>query len=158
MGTLPEPLVRLAWLIGLWEGQGRGEYPTISDFAYREHTAFTHPRPDKPFLAYTQRTWLMPDDAPSHAEVGYLRATPEGRVELVVAQPSGVVEVHDGTANGDRIELTNIAVAHTPTAKSVTEVHRVLERRGDDLWYRLDMAAVGQPRAYHCEATLHRVA
>jgi hypothetical protein len=156
--ALPDALTPIAWLIGEWEGQGRGEYPTISDFTYREHATFAHPRPDKPFLAYTQRTWLVPGDAPSHAEVGYLRATPEGRVELVIAQPSGVVEVHDGTATADRIELRSVTVSHTPTAKSVTEVRRVLERRDNHLWYRLDMAAVGQPRSHHCEATLHRVA
>jgi hypothetical protein len=154
---VPDPLAPLAWLIGGWHGEGRGAYPTIADFDYREESTFTHPRADKPFLAYAQRTWLLLDESPSHAETGYLRATPDGRVELVIAQPSGVVEVHDGTITDGRVELASVTVAHTPTAKAVTEVRRVLERRGDDLWYQLDMAAVGQPLAYHCEATLHRV-
>jgi hypothetical protein len=154
--VLPEPLAPLVWLVGQWDGQGLGGYPTIGDFEYREHTEYARPRPDKPFLSYSQRTWI--DGEPSHSETGYLRATPDGRVELVVAQPSGVVEVSGGTILGGRIELASATVAHTPTAKSVTEVHRVIEQRGDDLWYRLDVAAVGRPRGYHCEATLRRVA
>ena len=156
--TMPDALVPLAWLIGEWQGDGRGSYPTIDDFAYRETSTYMQPRPDKPFLAYTQRTWMLEGGAPTHAETGYLRGIAGGHVELVLSQPSGVVEVHDGTATDERIELATIAVARTPTAKEVTEVRRVIERRGaDTLWYRLDMAAVGEASQYHCEATLHRV-
>jgi hypothetical protein len=154
MAVEPDPLAPLEWLIGDWQGEGRGAYPTIKDFTYREELSFTRLRPDKPFLAYAQRTRLT-DGAPSHAEVGYLRATPMG-VELVIALPSGVVEVHTGPLAEGRLELENTAIARTPTAKEVTEVRRVLERRGDDLWYQTDMAAVGQPLAFHVEATLHR--
>lgn len=146
----------LAWLVGDWEGEGRGEYPTIADFTYREMTTFTHPRPDKPVLAFSQHTWLA-DGVPSHEETGYLLATEDGRVELVVANPTGVVEVHDGTATAGRIELVSLAVACSPTADPVTQVRRTIEHRdGDTLWYQLDMAANGQPLVYHCEATLHR--
>lgn len=157
---LPDALVPLGWLIGDWEGEGRGAYPTIEAFDYRETVTFAHPRPDKPFLTYTQRTWLFPDDTPSHAETGYVRGVPGDRVELVLAHPSGVVEVLAGTvaATDGRIDLASVAVSCTPTAKLVTEVRRVIERRDHDtLWYRLDMAAVDQPLQYHCEATLHRV-
>jgi hypothetical protein len=151
-----DPFGRIAWLEGRWAGEGRGSYPTISDFTYREEVSFTRPRHDKPFLAYTQRTLLVPDETPSHAEVGYLRATPNG-VELLLVQPSGVAELHEGTSSGSRIELASTTVATTPTAKPVTEVRRVLERRGDRLWYQIEMAAVHQPLAFHLEATLHRV-
>jgi hypothetical protein len=101
---------------------------------------------------------MLEDGAPSHVETGYLRGIAGGRVELVLSQPTGVVEVHDGTVTDERIELATIAVARTPTAKEVSAVRRLIERRGDDtLWYRLDMAAVGKASQYHCEATLHRV-
>jgi len=47
-------------------------------------------------------------------------------------------------------------VVTTPTAKDVREVRRVYEVRDDALWYRIDMAAVGQPLGFHLEATLER--
>ena len=151
-----DPLESLTWLIGEWRGEGRGSYPTISDFAYREEVAFSRPRPDKPFLAYTQRTRLIPDDVPSHSETGYLRAVPGG-AELVIAQPTGVVEVHEGTVDDGRLAFATIAVLSTPTAKEITDVRRTLERRGDDLWYQIEMAAVGQALTFHLEATLQRM-
>ena len=73
-----------------------------------------------------------------------------------MAHPSGVVEVSDGTITGTRLELMSRSVVTTPTAKSVTEVRRTYERRGERLWYRLDMAAVGEPLLFHLEAELHR--
>jgi hypothetical protein len=152
-----DPIQALLWLVGEWDGEGRGEYPTIEDFEYREHATYSRPRPDKPFFAYTQRS-VLADGSPSHAETGYLRALPDGRAELVIAQPTGIVEVHAGTVQDGRIELESVAVRCTPSAKEVTAVRRVLERRGEaTLWYRLDMAAVGQPMGFHLEATLHRV-
>jgi hypothetical protein len=155
--AVTDPLEPIGWLLGEWQGEGRGAYPTIADFGYREQISFTRVRPDKPFVLYTQRTRLLADDSPSHSETGYLRVTPDGGIELVIAQPSGVVEVQEGSFLDGRLELANTAVARTSTAKEVTEIHRLFERRDDDLWYQVDMAAVGQPLAFHLEATLHRV-
>jgi len=151
-----DPLDPIAWLLGEWQGEGCGAYPTITEFTYREDISFTRLRPDKPFALYTQRTRLLPDDSPSHSETGYLRPTAAGGIELVIAQPSGIVEVQEGSFVDGRLELDNIAIARTTTAKEVTEVRRVFERRGDELWYQVDMAAVGQPMGFHLEATLHR--
>jgi hypothetical protein len=151
-GTLPPTLEPLAFLLGTWHGEGRGRYPTIEDFTYREEARFAWP--GKPVVAYEQRTWVPLDGPPSHAEVGYLRPAPGG-AELVLAHPSGIVEVSGGTITGTCLELVSLTVLSTPTAKSVTEVRRTYERRGDRLWYRLDMAAVGEPLLLHCEAELH---
>lgn len=145
----------LAFLLGQWEGEGRGEYPTIEDFGYREEVTFGHV--GKPFVSYTQRTWALDDGRPLHSEAGYLRPQPEGRVELVLAQPSGLVELDEGVVRGGRVELVSTLVGRTPSAKEVTEVHRLLEVDGDVLRYELEMAAVGQPRQFHLGAELHRV-
>jgi len=148
---LPAELVPLAFLLGTWTGTGRGAYPTVDDFTYDEELTFAWP--GKPVLRYAQRTHVPPGGAPSHAEVGYLRPTPGG-AELVVAHPSGVAEVSDGPVTAGRVELASRTVVTTPTAKAVSEVRRVYERRGDRLWYRVDMAAVGQPLGFHLEAEL----
>ena len=150
---LPSVLAPLHFLLGTWVGEGRGEYPTVDDFRYLEETTFAHP--GKPVLAYSQRTWMIPDRRAAHAELGYLRPVEDG-VELLLVQPSGVAEVSVGTVAGTRLELASVALARTPTAKPVTEVRRVYERRGDTLWYQLDMAAVDQPLGIHCEAELRR--
>jgi THAP4-like, heme-binding beta-barrel domain len=144
----------LAFLLGKWQGEGRGDYPTIEEFGYREEMTFGHV--GKPFVSYTQRTWALDDGRPLHTEAGYLRPQPEGRVELVLARPSGLVEVDEGVVSGGRVELTSSLVARTPSAKEVTEVRRVVDVDGDVMRYQLEMAAVGQPRQFHLEAELHR--
>jgi hypothetical protein len=115
----------LAGLLGTWRGEGAGEYPTISPFRYGEELRFWHV--GKPFLAYAQRTWSPEDGRPLHAETGYWRAKPGGTVELVLAHPTGIVEVQEGHQDGGR------------------------------LTYTIAMAAVGQPLTHHLAAELHRV-
>jgi THAP4-like, heme-binding beta-barrel domain len=144
----------LAALIGRWKGEGRGVYPTIDDFTYQEEVAFTHS--GKPFLAYTQRTWALDDGRPLHAEAGYFRPRPGGRVELVLAQPAGIVEVHEGTVSGGHLALASTVVVRTPSAKEVAEVTRTLDVDGDTLRYVVEMAAMGKPLQHHLAAKLHR--
>jgi hypothetical protein len=148
----------VAWLVGEWEGDGRGGYPSVSDFTYHEHTSFEQPDSDEPVLFYAQRTWQRtPTERPSHVESGYLRVLADGRLDLSIAQPVGRSEVAVGSVDGERIELRSVVVACAEHANPVTEVRRVLERRGDnDLWCHLDMAATGHDLGFHCEATLHR--
>jgi hypothetical protein len=156
MGPPVHPEVEaLAFLLGQWRGEGSGSYPTIEAFRYGEEISFGHV--GKPFVSYTQRTWALDDGRPLHAEAGYLRPQPDGRVELVLAQPSGLVEVDAGVVRGGHVELTSRLVARTPSAKVVTEVQRVLDVDGDVMRYELEMAAVSQPRQLHLEAELHRL-
>ena len=92
--TLHELCTSLAPLLGTWRGSGAGDYPTIEPFAYVEELTFTNW--GKPFVAMVQRTRDATTDEPLHVETGYLRPQPGGVVELVVAQPSGILESLEG--------------------------------------------------------------
>lgn len=144
----------VAFLAGKWEGAGHGQYPTIESFSYREKIGYRAP-PGKPFFTYRQHTEAM-DGSPLHSETGYLRMTPAGP-ELVIAQPTGLAEIHTGTLDAGTIEFHSTQVAATPTAKPVSDVVRTITVEGDTLTYTLDMAYRDVPLTLHLEATLSRM-
>ncbi|MGH8990415.1 MAG: FABP family protein [Acidimicrobiia bacterium] len=146
----------IAFLLGTWRGEGTGVYPTISGFAYGEEIRFVEV--GKPFLAYTQRTWALDDGRPLHAEAGYWRPQPGGRLEVVLAHPTGVTEIQEGTVGPERIELEATVIGRTASAKDVAGLTRTFERTAPDrLRYEVAMAAAGQPLQLHLSAELQRV-
>jgi hypothetical protein len=148
-------LAAIGFLVGTWRGEGRGDYPTIEPFRYLEEVTFGTV-PGKPFLTYHQKT-RSPGGGPLHTEFGYVRPVGDDEVELVLAQPSGITEIHAGTIDGTTIAFVTVDVGVAPTAKDVRSVARALRVEGDVLSYRLDMASVGQDLQFHLEATLRRV-
>ncbi|MEB3064546.1 MULTISPECIES: peroxynitrite isomerase [Mycolicibacter] len=151
-------LVELAPLLGTWSGRGRGIYPTITSFDYLEEVVFSHV--GKPFFVYGQKTRSAADGLPLHAETGYLRVPEPGRIEWVLAHPSGITEIEVGgyTVDGNRIDLQMSAptIGLTPTAKEVSALSRHYRLDGDELSYTMDMGAVGQPSQNHLTASLRR--
>lgn len=147
-------LTDLGFLLGTWVGSGVGEYPTIEDFAYQETAEFTHV--GKPFIAYRQKTKRAGSNEPLHAESGYFRPTTPGSMELVIVQPSGILEIHDGAIDRGELSLRSSVVLTTPTAKEVSTVERWINVEGDVMTYRLLMGAVGQPHQIHLRARLNR--
>lgn len=158
MAELHSSVAGLAPLLGVWAGQGEGVYPTIDAFEYFEEVAFGHV--GKPFLSYVQRTRAGDDGRPLHAETGYLRVPSAGRVELILAHPTGVTEIDEGTLSvrGTTIEMELVATAigRTASAKEVTALGRSIRVDGDELTYTVHMGAVGQPLQQHLTATLRR--
>jgi hypothetical protein len=148
----------LGFLVGTWEGEGEGHYPTIQPFGYRERVTFT--APPKPLLAYAQQTSHLDDGRALHGESGFWRWFPDGEpstIELVLAHGFGATEVGVGRVDGTTLHVVSTRLASTPSAKEVTEVTRAITVDGDVLTYDLSMAAVGQPLTHHLHAELRKV-
>lgn len=157
----PHPLLTpVLQLLGTWYGQGRGEYPTLAqDFTYAQEVSFSHD--GRPFLHYEARAWIVDPDGtpvrPAARETGWWRLQADGRVEALISQPTGIVEIAAGTAAGDTVELTTGEVALTPTAKQVDATRRRYDLTSDDtLTFTHAMAAVGEPLQHHLSARLSR--
>ena len=149
----------LAFLLGEWEGAGVGGYPTIESFRFGQEISFTHN--GKPYLIYASRTWRL-DDAgnlgvPLATETGYWRPQADGRLEVIIAHPTGIAEIYIGEVEGTRAELRTDVVVRTETAKEYTAGHRLYGLVGEDLGYAYDMAAVGEGLQSHLSAQLKRV-
>ncbi len=149
----------ISFLLGRWAGEGRGEYPTIEPFDFGEEVTFSHM--GKPFFAYTQRSWSLDEGAPMHTEMGYwrCRSSVEGAlVDVVVAHPTGHMELSEGSLEGSVLTLSSVRVEKVPGAKDVARIVRRLAVRGDELSYELDMMAVGRELVPHLRGVLRRVA
>jgi hypothetical protein len=144
----------IAFLLGTWSGEGKGQYPTIESFAYGEEVRFWHV--GKPFLAYSQRTWALDDGRPLHGEMGYWRPQPGGRIEIVMSHPTGLVEVAEGTVLETTIDVASTHMEGTSSAKEVDGLERTFTVRDDVLSYELRMAAVGVALTPHLAAELRR--
>lgn len=157
MSELHPGVAALAPLLGTWSGAGHGDYPTIAPFGYTEEVTFGHV--GKPFLTYAQRT-RSDDGQPLHAETGYLRMPSAHRVEFVLAHPTGITEIDEGSLSEQGgeivIEVHSTTMGLTASAKDVMAMRRSITVRGDELHYVVLMAAVGQPLVHHLTATLHR--
>lgn len=156
---LHSDLVPLAWLLGGWHGNGRGEYPTITPFSFEQDVFFAHD--GRPFVHYFSRAWITDDDGKQirngALETGFLRPTGDGQVELVLAHATGFAEIWYGRIEGPRLTLTTDMVARTRTAKEYTAGQRMYGLVDGDLMYAYDMAAEGQEMQSHLWGQLKRV-
>ena len=157
----------LSFLLGRWEGIGKGGYPTIGDFDFIQQLTFTHI--GKPYLIYTSRSWRLEEGPngelrrgePLAVETGFWRPREGGKVEVLLTHPTGITEIYVGEVTGTKIDLATDVVARTETAKEVTagkRLYGLIDSPGTpgekDLAYAYDMAAVGQPLTPHLSAQL----
>ena len=155
MAELHPVCAPLAFLLGTWRGTGTGVYPTIEDFSYAEEVSFAHV--GKPFVAYAQKTKDADTGLPLHTEAGYLRPQGDGRVELVLVQPSGIVELLAGSVEGSDVQLASTEVVGTASAKPVTATERRFWVEGEVLHSSVAMAAMGLELQHHVVSEMYRL-
>jgi len=150
----------LILLAGTWTGEGRGGYPTVTSFAYRETLSFT--RRDEKTLAYEQRTQKRYDGQTewleSHWENGFIRILDNGEMELTNAQ-IGRVEVLTGKVetegNITRVNFMSKTIANDPRIVSSA---RKFELDGDTLRYAMDMQTTKvEQSTQHLKIELFRI-
>ena len=144
----------LAFLVGSWTGEGRGIYPTIDDFSYREEVTFSHD--GRPFLAYEQRTFHPETGAPMHRESGFWRCVGEGSVEVMLAHNIGQAELSLGRVEGTTVKLATASLTASPTAKTVEGLERTYKLEGDILHCEMHMAFADNAMQNHLVARLTR--
>jgi hypothetical protein len=148
----------IAWLLGTWQGNGHGDYPTIDAFQFGQECIFTHD--GRPFFHYMSRSWIVDESfekvRESAIETGFLRPKADGTLEWLLTHQSGIAEVWYGSVDGAKIEVTTDAIVRTESAKEVTAGHRLYGLVEGDLLWAYDMAAMGQPLQPHLWGRLAR--
>jgi hypothetical protein len=153
MTEKPETSYQLLSLLeGTWRGEGRGGFPTVTSFDYRETLTFT--RRDEKTLAYEQRAQKRYDETSdwleSHWENGFIRILESGELEMTSAQ-IGRLEVLVGRVETQedltKTHFVSKIIVNDPRMVSSA---RTIELDGDCLRYEMEMRTT----KVH-ESTLH---
>ena len=155
---LHSSLMPIAWMIGRWEGTGRGTYPGTEDFEFGQQIDFAQNGGD--YLHYLSQTFEMGPDGravrPLSMETGFWRPQGDGTMEVVLCHPDGYAEVWYGKVTGAQIELATDAVVRTLTADDYSAGQRLYGQVEGDLLWTFDKAAQGQPLQTNLWARLVR--
>ncbi len=129
-------------LEGAWTGSGRGQFPGVTSFAYRETLTFT--RRDEKTLAYEQRAQKLYDGQSnwleSHWENGFISALENGDLQLVNIQIGGRNEILAGTVtlNGNQYQIHFMSKVLNNDPRMVSSARR-FELEGETLRYEMEM-------------------
>src|SRR5881397_247096 len=95
-------VAKLAWLVGTWQGNGHGDYPTIDGFQFGQELIFQ--QDGRPFLHYFSRSWIVDGEGnkvrDAAQETGFVRSKGDGQLEMVLSHNTGFVEILYGTVDG----------------------------------------------------------
>ena len=131
----------LTLLEGTWTGEGLGEFPGITSFAFRGTLLFT-PR-DSKVLAYQQRAQKLYDGQTewleSHWESGFIRILESDELELISAQ-IGRSEVLVGSAEtfDTMVQIHFVSKSITNDPRMISSA-RMFELEDDTLRYEMEM-------------------
>ena len=148
-------------LEGTWRGDGRGQFPGVTSFDYRETLIFT--RRDEKLLAYEQRAQKLYDGQTeylqSHWENGFISILENNDLQLVNIQIGGRNEVLVGTIESldavIRVHFVSKALNNDPRMMSSA---RTFELEGDTLRYEMEMQTTKVAESTpHLKITLQRI-
>ena len=155
---LSPELAAVAWMVGRWEGTGKGSYPGAEDFDFGQQIDFAHNGGD--YLHYLSQTFEVDEQGlairPLTMETGFWRPQRDGSIEVVMCHPDGYAEVWYGKITGARIELATDAVVRTASADDYAAGQRLYGNVDGDLLWTFDRAANGQPLQSYIWARLRR--
>jgi len=156
--SIHEQVRPLAWLIGRWEGAGVVGYPTMESRNFGQEIVVEHD--GRPFLRWQTRSWLLNEDGaidrPASTEMGFWRMAGD-EAELLLAHPTGILELYFGPVEPARISLKTDGVLRSAHAKEYNAATRLYGLVNSNLMWAMDMAAVGTPLTSHASAELKRV-
>jgi hypothetical protein len=155
---LSPELVAIAWMVGRWEGTGKGSYPGTDDFDFGQQIDFAHNGGD--YLHYLSQTFEVDEQGlairPLTMETGFWRPQRDGSIEVVMCHPDGYAEVWYGKITGARIQLATDAVVRTASADDYAAGQRLYGNVDGELLWTFDRAANGQPLQSYIWARLRR--
>jgi hypothetical protein len=134
-------------LEGTWIGGGAGVYPPrVESFEYEELLTIK-PTAKPQVWELRSATKNAKSGKPMHVESGFIRAPPNGEIELVVSHPFGLCEISSGSCHsGKKVELhatgnslTRVKTAGSPYTTGIRRTYE-LSDDGDVLKFRMDMA------------------
>jgi hypothetical protein len=163
----PRALAPIAWLAGRWEGAGvLASEQTGEAQVGQEVDISLDPRG---FLHHRSQLWRLDAGGaraePLDTETGFWRVAAEQTeptrpgidVELVLAHPTGVVELLVGRGTGARVDLVTDAVVRSAGGSDYTAGRRTYGQVEGDLLWVLDVASSAEPLHARVSARLRRV-
>ena len=166
-----EGLLALLPLVGVWRGEGVGNYPETTsseeeakneqgDFAFGQQLIVSHNGEN--YLCWDSRTWRLDGDGsvtnPDVRETGFWRISPTDEIELLVCTSTGLSELYLGKPLNERAwELTTDVSLASPTGQDLGRSKRLYGLvEGTDLGW-VEEREVSNEYVPRMSARLHRV-
>jgi hypothetical protein len=165
--SLPPSLVPLGWLVGRWAGVGVLASPEAGETQVGQEVDVVVD--ERGFLSHRSQVWRLDAEGTRtealDTEQGYWRTAAEQSdpsapgvdVELLLAHPTGVVEVLVGRVQGARLEMVTDAVVRTAGGPDYTAAKRTYGSVEGDLLWVLDVASSAEPLHPRLSARLRRL-
>ena len=161
--ALLETIKPLLILEGYWEGIGRGSYPTLEPFSYKEETSFKVVK-GEPYIQMTQKAWVIDQNSWKfiHWETGIIAAVDSNKLKFYTCHMNGRIEVSFGKhlehPKYNKIEFKSELIKNEKDLKPTISSQRIFLFDTNTFQYSLGMSTSDiSTMENHIEAKLSRV-